>query len=812
MSDNFSKCTIYFTDESKTSKVAHCTDMPWVHYTAKIDGKGIAQNFAQYTTGNKVEACLGGKAYYEKLLSEFGNAKESIYITGWQVNWDALLAPGKRLVDALWEQVNVKPQLKVYIMPWKCMSPVQTYDRATERVFAALNEQLGRDAFYVRLAGEQSGIFFSHHQKCVIIDETVAFVGGIDLAYGRYDENTGEGGKYNLVANTEGRQGMNMYNSCIGYTDPVSEFSVVSVNGYDPMDEYVHPPYPVRDDGQDYEQEKVYNKKKERESARRIADTVLHKKDHWQRPDKDVNDDKKKYHYLDASIQPRMPWQDYQVKIEGPAVDDLVRNFVSRWNSYWVHSKENELQTDKPVLTWRAGYTSSQPGKCQVQVLRSASLGMRMQEHNGTQEVREPAMKQDDILRAMNQLIHNAEHYIYIENQFFVSAFGEPSVPDNAPYSPEAKEIARLDRIKAVATKLVYGDSDKQPVNQIAQWLGDRIKNVIYARYTHDFHVCIVLPVHPEGKLDDGAVMAQVHLTRQTLVSGSKSLLNRVRQALWVRQQLDEDPRANWSKLIPALEKRCETEKKYEEISFEACAKYVTLLNLRGYAELAAYPDKKIAVTEQIYVHSKLMIVDDRYVLVGSANINERSLQGDRDSELAVLISDTEGGYNNIDGSGIQSPYRAFARDFRKKIWTKLLGDAAGEYSDFLEKPAKAENWQKIRELAINNARIYESVFDFIPRNYLDSDSDDYEDNKESKSALLWPVFNARTYDIKVASEYMPFSTDFWNKYKKDNNFRNAYQDKNKILKNIKGYITLLPIHWTEGENNLVDYHVEIVN
>ncbi|HAE8197595.1 TPA_asm: hypothetical protein GNB21_004482 [Salmonella enterica subsp. indica serovar 41:b:1,7] len=432
----------------------------------------------------------------------------------------------------------------------------------------------------------------------------------------------------------------------------------------------------------------------------------------------------------------------------------------------------------------------------------------------GTQEVREPAIKQDDILRAMNQLIHNAEHYIYIENQFFVSAFGEPSVPDNAPYSPEAKEIARLDRIKAVTTKLVYGDSDKQPVNQIAQWLGDRIKNVIYARYTHDFHVCIVLPVHPEGKLDDGAVMAQVHLTRQTLVSGSKSLLNRVRQALWVRQQLDEDPRANWSKLIPALEKRCETEKKYEEISFEACAKYVTLLNLRGYAELAAYPDKKIAVTEQIYVHSKLMIVDDRYVLVGSANINERSLQGDRDSELAVLISDTEGGYNNIDGSGIQSPYRAFARDFRKKIWTKLLGDAAGEYSDFLKKPAKAENWQKIRELAINNARIYESVFDFIPKNYSNKTykKEAYEDDADGDPASLWPVLNIITHDIKNASEYMPFSADFWNKYTKDLLFREPYMDKTEILKNIKGYITLLPIHWTEGENNLVDYHVEIVN
>lgn len=37
-------------------------------------------------------------------------------------------------------------------------------------------------------------------------------------------------------------------------------------------------------------------------------------------------------------------------------------------------------------------------------------------------------------------------------------------------------------------------------------------------------------------------------------------------------------------------------------------------------------------VTELIYVHSKLMIVDDEKVLIGSANINDRSLLGNRDS------------------------------------------------------------------------------------------------------------------------------------------------------------------------------------
>ena len=37
-----------------------------------------------------------------------------------------------------------------------------------------------------------------------------------------------------------------------------------------------------------------------------------------------------------------------------------------------------------------------------------------------------------------------------------------------------------------------------------------------------------------------------------------------------------------------------------------------------------------------IYVHSKMMIVDDAYIIVGSANINERSMGGTRDTEIAV--------------------------------------------------------------------------------------------------------------------------------------------------------------------------------
>lgn len=37
-----------------------------------------------------------------------------------------------------------------------------------------------------------------------------------------------------------------------------------------------------------------------------------------------------------------------------------------------------------------------------------------------------------------------------------------------------------------------------------------------------------------------------------------------------------------------------------------------------------------------IYVHAKGMIVDDEYVILGSANINQRSLDGSRDTEIAM--------------------------------------------------------------------------------------------------------------------------------------------------------------------------------
>jgi phospholipase D1/2 len=39
-----------------------------------------------------------------------------------------------------------------------------------------------------------------------------------------------------------------------------------------------------------------------------------------------------------------------------------------------------------------------------------------------------------------------------------------------------------------------------------------------------------------------------------------------------------------------------------------------------------------------VYVHSKLLIVDDEVALIGSANINMRSMAGTRDTEIAASV------------------------------------------------------------------------------------------------------------------------------------------------------------------------------
>jgi len=77
-------------------------------------------------------------------------------------------------------------------------------------------------------------------------------------------------------------------------------------------------------------------------------------------------------------------------------------------------------------------------------------------------------------------------------------------------------------------------------------------------------------------------------------------------------------------------------------------------------------------VSEELYIHSKLLIADDRIVICGSANLNDRSQMGDHDSEIAIIIEDPAPVDSYMNGQ----PWRAskFAASLRRQIFRKHLG------------------------------------------------------------------------------------------------------------------------------------------
>ncbi|KAJ3022351.1 hypothetical protein HKX48_006385 [Thoreauomyces humboldtii] len=81
-------------------------------------------------------------------------------------------------------------------------------------------------------------------------------------------------------------------------------------------------------------------------------------------------------------------------------------------------------------------------------------------------------------------------------------------------------------------------------------------------------------------------------------------------------------------------------------------------------------------LSDERYIHAKLMIVDDNQVLIGSANINDRSQMDSRDSELAILVRDTENTGLTTTMNGTPYPHAAsFAYTLRLRLFHEHLGE-----------------------------------------------------------------------------------------------------------------------------------------
>jgi phospholipase D1/2 len=82
--------------------------------------------------------------------------------------------------------------------------------------------------------------------------------------------------------------------------------------------------------------------------------------------------------------------------------------------------------------------------------------------------------------------------------------------------------------------------------------------------------------------------------------------------------------------------------------------------------------ERQSYVTEELYIHTKVLIVDDRKVICGSANLNDRSQCGDHDSEIAMIVEDQD----LIDSKMNGEPYKVsrFDASLRRQLFREHLG------------------------------------------------------------------------------------------------------------------------------------------
>jgi len=85
--------------------------------------------------------------------------------------------------------------------------------------------------------------------------------------------------------------------------------------------------------------------------------------------------------------------------------------------------------------------------------------------------------------------------------------------------------------------------------------------------------------------------------------------------------------------------------------------------------------DPATHLNEQIFVHAKTMIIDDRYLVIGSGNLNRRSMR--TDSEIGAAVVDTDAVSSTIRGQ--QRQVARLALRYRKALWSEHLMSPAGD-------------------------------------------------------------------------------------------------------------------------------------
>ena len=722
---------------------------------------------------------IDGKDYFSDLYEELIDAKKSIFIADWWMSPEVWLKRpvsekdytssvkknnSTRLMDIL--ESKAKAGVKIYILLYyECSIAIKLNSKHTQETL----EKLHKNIMVTRHPTDKLDLLWSHHEKLVIIDQIIGYLGGLDLCWGRYDTsehpiyeapNSEKKYYYPFIDYSNARicdfNNVENYliesvprDSCLrmpwhdvhlrligpAVNDISRHFierwnharfedrskSALNIKGDTPLlkakrrsiikkETFLNT---IMESVNKIEQDKINKQKKQTEILQNI--NSMNKSEDSLSIDIEVNDDiiigqTPNFETKDNAIQyltnlnflenkefkPRpksspnlnlysylRQWKtttksDKEIKEYQEKLDTLKKEWMENIND--LHEdivpvrKElaTQIEKNQPSKKKEAekSFYSSLIKKIQVNKIKwfndSYNINKEIETMINDQYIKKGSISstvqilrsvgewslglkipENSILEAYYQLIDNAKYYILIENQSFISKSFEGA--NNKHFLVE---------------------------NKIALHILNRILKAY--RNQEKFRVYVFIPLLPGIAGDpekSGTLQIILKYTFETICRNQGlSIVERLMQEM-------EPYGDHWED-------------------------YISFFSLRNHSIVNGIPK-----TEMIYIHSKLMIVDDCYVICGSANINDRSMKGNRDSELCALVKEKKTEIVSINGKDVK--IAKFASSLRKALLAEHLG--INKLDRRLIDPTSDELHKLIRETARNNTEIYRQIFMCYP-------------------------------------------------------------------------------------------------
>lgn len=149
------------------------------------------RNCWRVATADRVALIVDAAEYFTHLADVLARAEHSVFVVGWDLHTEVRLRPQDpepekwELLQLLDRITRNNARLDVHVLSWD-FAPIYLPNR----------EPLPRLWFWLRTRNRTHFHFAgriplgaSHHQKMVVVDDRIAFIGGIDITAGRWDDS-----------------------------------------------------------------------------------------------------------------------------------------------------------------------------------------------------------------------------------------------------------------------------------------------------------------------------------------------------------------------------------------------------------------------------------------------------------------------------------------------------------------------------------------------------------------------------------------------------------------------------------------------